>query len=171
MMRRPLCFDPPLSSGHSSQFALATGRTFGDGSSIMGRAYDKNLELEQMHARDSEKTLTDHARWKAAGWDGMKPVTRVEFEMKREGLESCCIETADDLADDPLRELWSYSTGEWLRFSPGGLPEVRSSIAGCARCRFRSPTPRQPWCSPRPNAKGFCRWRRPSFRCSRIARA
>jgi hypothetical protein len=96
-----------------------TGRTFGDGSALMGRVYDKTLELKQMHAPDSEKTLTEQAAWRAAGWDGMKPVTRVEFELKREALESFSIETADDLTSERLRELWSYLTGKWLRYNDG----------------------------------------------------
>ncbi|HET9954946.1 MAG TPA: hypothetical protein VFQ61_10605 [Polyangiaceae bacterium] len=96
-----------------------TGRTFGDGSALMGRVYDKTLELKQRHLPDSEKTLTEHAAWRAAGWDGKKPVTRVEFEMKRDALESFGIETADGLTDERLRELWSYLTGKWLRYSDG----------------------------------------------------
>jgi hypothetical protein len=96
-----------------------TGRTFGDGSALMGRVYDKTLELRQRHTPDSEKTLTEHAGWRAAGWDGQKPVTRVEFELKREALETSGIETADDITDTKLRELWAYLTGKWLRYNDG----------------------------------------------------
>jgi hypothetical protein len=96
-----------------------TGRTLGDGSALMGRVYDKTLELKQQHAPDSEKTMTEHAAWKEAGWDRKNRVDRVEYELKREALETFNIETGDDLTDDKLRELWAYLTGKWLRYNDG----------------------------------------------------
>lgn len=56
-----------------------TGWTFCPGGELLSRVYDKRAELALKKSdirRDEEK------RWRAGGWDGQAPVTRVEFQIR-----------------------------------------------------------------------------------------
>ena len=81
----------------------ASGFVFGGGD-LMGRCYDKTLEL---HSRGSEwpKTL-----W--VDWDQDQPVWRVEFQFRRRSLVSLGCSTPED-ALAARQELWHYGT-QWL---------------------------------------------------------
>ncbi len=88
-----------------------TGVTFSAGNAIMCRVYDKRLELEQKAGVDSEKARTEHGAWRAAGWDGAKPVWRVEFQLCRDGgLETFGLESLEQLHSVNLDAIWGYLT-------------------------------------------------------------
>lgn len=87
-----------------------SGWSVGMGGVIAARLYDKTLEI-QTSGKDYLKEL-----WLQAGWDGVRPVWRLEFEFKRELL------TQKDLSGlhQTLRHLgglWAYATDEWLRLT------------------------------------------------------
>ena len=84
-----------------------TGWTIGGGD-IMCRLYNKLIELK----KSGKEYLLD--LWVKAGWLGIEPVWRLEFEFKREVLQQLGL---DDLPSvmDSLAGLWSYATNDWLR--------------------------------------------------------
>lgn len=84
-----------------------TGYSFGRGD-IMCRVYDKRAEIEH-----SLKVWFEDM-WRERGWDGETPVTRVEFQMRRNFLRSMQVETVQDL-DAQLGDIWKYLTREWLQ--------------------------------------------------------
>lgn len=55
------------------------GISVGRGGALMMRIYDKVLELG--YARESKREA-EYDRWAAGGWDGIAPVTRVEFQLR-----------------------------------------------------------------------------------------
>ncbi len=55
-----------------------TGLSVGRGGALMSRIYDKRAELE----RDENRRGIEEERWTNAGWDGIEPVTRVEFQIR-----------------------------------------------------------------------------------------
>jgi len=80
-----------------------SGFVFGGGD-LMGRCYDKTLELS---VRGSE---WPKALW--VDWDRDQPVWRVEFQFRRRSLVSLgCSTSAEALA--ARQELWRYAT-QWL---------------------------------------------------------
>jgi len=86
-----------------------TGVQFGK-STILFRAYDKLQEMKEK--QDIEKALRFYQEiWKIPL---STPVTRVEFQIRREALKEMGIDTLKDL----LRkkdDLWKYLTTEWFR--------------------------------------------------------
>ena len=88
--------------------AMFTGWTVGAGGALMARLYEKTIET-----RKSGKTYL-HDLWRQAGWDGERPVWRLEFEFKREILGQLGLDAVHSVLEH--REgLWSYATVEWLR--------------------------------------------------------
>jgi hypothetical protein len=85
-----------------------SGWSVGLGGIISARLYDKTLEIQK-----SKKTYL-HDLWKASGWDGVSPVWRLEFELKREVLTEHRVSKLDDALRN-LNGLWSYCTTDWLR--------------------------------------------------------
>jgi len=86
---------------------LESGYSFGSGSPVRCRVYDKELEIE----RQSYKEWF-HDLWREAGWQG-GPVTRVEFQMRRKFLKDRGINTIEQLIDRQS-DIWQYLTCEWL---------------------------------------------------------
>lgn len=73
--------------------------------------YDKLLELRQ-HSPDKVWFLD---LWRAGGWDGKAPITRIEMRYKRDFLrEAGLLDHIDVL--NRLGDLWRYSTEVWLRY-------------------------------------------------------
>jgi len=77
-----------------------TGFSFGQGK-LTCRIYDKVAEIEH----SSKAWFRD--MWAKQGWDGESPVTRVEFQARRDFLKSMQIDTVEDL-DNQLADLWRY---------------------------------------------------------------
>ena len=84
-----------------------SGYEFGKGD-LVGRFYDKTLEIT------SSKKYWFRDIWNANGWDGVTPVTRVEFQMRRNFLKLFQIDDYDDL-ELAVGSTWRYCTGDWLR--------------------------------------------------------
>lgn len=84
-----------------------TGYEFGKGN-LVGRFYDKTLEIL------SSKKGWFRDIWIANGWDGVTPVTRVEFQMRRNFLKLFQINGYDDL-EPAVGSIWRYCTNDWLR--------------------------------------------------------
>lgn len=85
-----------------------SGWSIGLGGNISARLYDKTLEIEK-----SKKTYL-HDLWKSSGWDGVSPVWRLEFELKRAVLTELGMSKLSEVLRN-LNGLWSYATTEWLR--------------------------------------------------------
>jgi len=77
-----------------------TGYTFGKGD-LKCRVYDKLAEIKV-----SQKSWFMDM-WKRKGWNGSSPVTRVEFQARRQFLRTMDIETVVDL-ELQLADLWRY---------------------------------------------------------------
>jgi len=82
-----------------------TGYSFGKGD-LKSRIYNKLIEIEH-----SQKAWFQEL-WRKAGWDGSSPVTRVEFQARRDFLKTMQIETVEDL-EMQLADLWKYFTN-WV---------------------------------------------------------
>lgn len=95
-----------------------TGFTVAPGSPLMLRVYDKRAQLA--HLNDEDRTEREESTWRAHGWDGAEPVTRVEFQLRGEALAEFPIgsRTLRDLPralPSQLDALWAYLTREWVR--------------------------------------------------------
>ena len=89
-----------------------TGYWFGAGD-LIGRIYDKSLEI--METGDKYMTPV----WEAHGWDGGSPVTRVEFQTRRDKLKEFGVDSYSDLRN--LRtDMWRYYTTKSLRICDRG---------------------------------------------------
>jgi len=77
-----------------------TGYSFGQGD-LSCRIYDKLAEIEHSHKAWFQEV------WRKHGWDGSSPVTRVEFQARRDFLKTMQIETVEDL-EMQLADLWKY---------------------------------------------------------------
>lgn len=73
--------------------------------------YDKILEIKQ-HSPDKVWFLD---LWRAGGWDGRAPVTRIEMRYTRDFLREIGLLNHYDLLDR-LGDLWRYGTQVWLRY-------------------------------------------------------
>lgn len=98
-----------LAASEHAQSWRWTGYTVGGGA-LHGRVYDKVAEIA-VH-RDAKGWFRE--LWAQHGWDGESPVTRVEFQARRDWLREHGIETYGDLRGR-LADLWCYYTGDWLR--------------------------------------------------------
>ena len=87
-----------------------SGWSFGKGSPIMGRLYNKSLELTDF------KKLIYTELWRRAGKDNQHSVWRMEFQFQRDPLKEMEISKLGDLEGN-LRGLWQYATDKWLRLT------------------------------------------------------
>ena len=81
-----------------------SGFSFGNGS-IVARVYDKTSEIKK-HKKDYMYEL----------WDGVEKgetVWRVEFQLRREMLNECSVESFDSFVDKS-GSIWKYLTEDWL---------------------------------------------------------
>lgn len=85
-----------------------SGLTFGMGSVLSARLYDKTLEIL---VKSGKTYLYDI--WRETGWDDKQTVWRLEFQFKRNVLRELGINTVGDLLDHRA-DLWHYATN-WLR--------------------------------------------------------
>lgn len=97
-----------------------TGWTVGAGGVVMARLYNKLIEI----AKSGKVYLP--GLWHEAGWDGTRPVWRLEFEFKRELLAQMNLNSVGAVLNGRAG-LWSYATTEWLRLAiPSGSDATRS---------------------------------------------
>lgn len=87
-----------------------TGWSVGLGGVMAARLYDKTLEIK---TSDSDYL---YELWQRAGWDGVSPVWRLEFQFKRDVLTQHALSKLDPVLAH-LNGLWSYATTEWLRLT------------------------------------------------------
>lgn len=100
-----------------------SGWSIGSGGALVGRLYDKTLELE----RKPREYLT--ALWRESGWDGSQRVWRLEFQFRREVLKELGISCPDELPCS-LGGLWAYAVSRWLRLTlPATHDQTRSRWA------------------------------------------
>lgn len=93
------------------RYGQFSGWSFGLGSDVSARLYDKTLEIEK-----KSKKFYMHDLWRAAGWDGEKPVWRMEFQVKRDVLVELGVLKIEHLLE-AQRGLWRYFTEDWLRLA------------------------------------------------------
>jgi hypothetical protein len=84
-----------------------TGYAFGRGV-MQCRVYDKAYEILK-----SKKDWFQEI-WSKAGWQEDNPVTRVEFQMRRDILKNLQVDDFQDLKNC-VADLWRYCTVKWLR--------------------------------------------------------
>lgn len=100
-----------LPPGNSDSLILReTGISFGTGD-IMLRIYDKALELK----RSASKQSVFASVWQQENYDD-KPVTRVEYQLRRDVLRQLHVDTLSDLKKKRAG-VWQYCTHEWTRFA------------------------------------------------------
>jgi hypothetical protein len=119
-----------------------TGFTFCPGSPMMARVYDKRAELKLKRAEIRE---VEESTWRANGWDGDAPVTRVEFQIRGEALRDFGLRDPDAPTQDArtnggrltamarfagfetvLDRVWRAGLA-WLRFTRRGSEDQRAS--------------------------------------------
>ncbi len=87
-----------------------SGWSIGTRKKMSARLYDKTLEMKK-----KPRPYLEHL-WKKAGWDGVQPVWRLEFELRREVLREFCVISVESLLQH-LSGLWKYATHDWLRLA------------------------------------------------------
>ncbi len=103
-----------------SEGGIFTGWVVGKGGIISARLYHKLL-----HARKIGADYLLEA-WQRVGWDGEKPVWRLEFQLRREVLSQHGLASLPDVLNN-LNGLWSYATTEWLRLTVPSLDDKTRS--------------------------------------------
>ena len=98
-----------------------SGFLFGAGGNLLGRLYDKALEIETK----SKKTFF-YSLWEQGGWMGELPVWRMEFQLRREVLREMGVNSTLDL-EGKLNGVWQYCCQKWLRLTvPSQADTARS---------------------------------------------
>lgn len=98
-----------------------SGWTIGAGGVISCRLYNKTLEI----LKQSKKTYL-YELWYRAGWNGLDPVWRLEFQLNRKVITQKGLQKLSDVLNH-LNGLWSYATTEWLRLTlPNPEDQTRS---------------------------------------------
>jgi hypothetical protein len=92
---------------HYAEGATFTGWTVGAGGVLMARLYHKLLECQ----KSGKEYL--FGLWREAGWDGLAPVWRLEFEFKRDILAQFKLDSLSAVLGAKAG-LWSYATTDWL---------------------------------------------------------
>lgn len=107
--------------------AKITGFTVCPGNALSAVVYDKPEELRQ-HERP-DKAALEEKTWRANGWDGEAPVTRVEFRLRSEVLHELGARDGLDAFRSKLDALWGYCARLWLRLVVPGTAERPSRCA------------------------------------------
>lgn len=94
-----------------------TGYSIGTGD-IAARIYDKTLEVKV-----SQKEWF-YDLWRSNGWNGDTPVTRFEFQLRREILKEYSVDSFSDLTER-LADIWRYCSVDWLSVRSPGRTKVR----------------------------------------------
>jgi hypothetical protein len=97
-----------------------SGWAIGRGAAISARLYQKLLEI----LTSGKVYLLD--LWKKAGWDGITPVWRLEFQLRRAVLDQLGLKSLGD-ALRHLSGIWSYCTTDWLRLTVSNPTDTKRS--------------------------------------------
>ena len=95
-----------------------TGYKIGCGC-LVARIYDKTAEVKV-----SQKEWF-YSIWKNGGWDMVTPVTRIEFQLRRELLKGYQVITFEDLII-ALPDIWRYSANDWVSIRVPGRDKQRT---------------------------------------------
>ncbi len=87
-----------------------SGWSIGTRKKMSARLYDKTLEMKK-NPRPYLEQL-----WKKSGWDGIQPVWRLEFELRRDLLREFGVISIESL-NEHLAGLWQYTSRDWLRLA------------------------------------------------------
>jgi len=93
---------PAVREHHSADHTI-TGFSVAQGNPLMACIYDKTAELAQPGRE--EKRAIEHEIWSRNGWNGIDPVTRIEFQHRGEFLDDVSLRDIDTLASR-LDEIW-----------------------------------------------------------------
>ncbi|MFC2033931.1 hypothetical protein ACFLTT_00815 [Chloroflexota bacterium] len=85
----------------------STGYKIGSGD-LSARLYDKTNEIIV-----SQKEWF-RAYWLEKGWDGETPITRCEFQCRRNFLKDMSVNSYEDLTER-MADIWRYCTHDWLK--------------------------------------------------------
>jgi hypothetical protein len=100
--------------------SVFTGWSIGAGSSLMARLYLKSLEVK----KSGKEYLLE--LWRRAGWNGVLPVWRLEFEFRREVLAQLKLSSLPEVLGN-LNGMWGYASTEWLKLcEPNETDRTRS---------------------------------------------
>lgn len=97
---------------HLSASCVVTGLTVAPGNDLMARIYDKTAELTL--PGNEEKRAIEEELWRRGGWQPGDPVTRVEFQLRGEVLDSLRLRNPADL-HSRMDSAWQYCVQRWLR--------------------------------------------------------
>lgn len=95
-----------------------TGYKIGSGD-LSARIYDKTAEIYV-----SQKEWF-HDYWLEKGWDGKIPVTRCEFQFRRQFLKEMDVNSYEDLIER-MADIWRYCTQDWLKICYPGTKTNQS---------------------------------------------
>lgn len=95
-----------------------TGYSIGRGD-LLARIYAKEVEIFKTHKEWFEPL------WKQNGWDGSSPVSRFEFQFRRQMLKELQSGSFQDMVAQ-MRDLWRYATRKWLTVREGTSDRNRS---------------------------------------------
>lgn len=97
-----------------------TGWSVGAGAALMARLYYKTVEAK----KTGKEYLFE--LWRRAGWDGLLPVWRLEFEFRREVLAQLKLSSLPEVLEH-LNGMWSYASTDWLKLcEPNQADRTRS---------------------------------------------
>lgn len=105
-----LLWRPQIREHHRRNLTVS-GFSVGPGNPFMARIYDKTAELA-LPGRELKREL-EFDIWRAAGWDGESPVTRVEFQIRGEALDELDMRDPSKLPGR-LNSLWQTGV-RWMR--------------------------------------------------------
>ena len=94
---------------------MRTGLTMGK-SDVRFDFYDKTHELKKPENAGAKRD-EEHARYHAAGWNGVDPVERTEFTARGDALKQLTDVDGNPLRDDPRRVLRSELDRLWCYFT------------------------------------------------------
>jgi len=106
---------------HRDSVLRVTGITVAAGNPLMARVYAKDVEL--LHAGREEKREIEHKIWRDNGWDGVEPVTRVEFQCRGDFLDE--IRLRNPYALEANLDAVFQRCVRWLRFIEPGTNSRR----------------------------------------------
>ncbi len=107
---------------HRNASLSVTGITVAAGNPLMARVYAKDIELRQ--AGREEKRAIEHRIWSEHGWDGVAPVTRVEFQCRGEFLDEIRLRDPRALGDN-VDAAFQHCV-RWLRLIEPGSSSRRT---------------------------------------------
>ncbi len=99
-----------------------TSITFGRGSAMCVRLYDKIEQLRQKN--QPAVTDSEEAEWSRHGWCRGVPVTRVEMQLRGEALARLDLRTPKNVLMK-IDSAWQYVVGRWLRLVAAGTSTRR----------------------------------------------